>query len=77
LPNYFVDEMVSGAFKRFRHLHEFTSQHGGTLMVDIFDYTSPLGMLGKIADRLFLKKYMSRFLQKRNEFIKKLAEEML
>jgi ligand-binding SRPBCC domain-containing protein len=74
-PDYFVDEMVSGAFKQFRHLHEFTSQYGGTLMVDIFDYTSPFGIFGKIADWLFLKKYMSRFLQKRNDYIKKVAEE--
>jgi hypothetical protein len=44
-------------------------------MVDIFDYTSPFGIFGKIADWLFLKKFMTRFLQKRNEYIKKLAEE--
>jgi ligand-binding SRPBCC domain-containing protein len=74
-PNYFVDEMVKGAFKRFRHTHEFISQYGGTYMVDTFDYTSPLGILGKAADRLFLEAYMRHFLQKRNAFIKKAAEE--
>ncbi|OPH47005.1 cell division protein, partial [Paenibacillus ferrarius] len=31
-PNKFVDEMVSGAFKRFRHEHTFEIQDGGTLM---------------------------------------------
>lgn len=29
-PHYFVDEMVSGAFKRFRHVHEFISADGRT-----------------------------------------------
>ncbi len=74
-PYYFVDEMVKGVFKRFKHEHEFERIHGGTLMTDIFDYTAPLGVLGKIADFLFLKKYMGHFLQKRNGVIKKLAEE--
>ena len=43
-PNYFTDEMVSGAFKRFKHEHHFTSNEGGTLITDYFDYTSPLGL---------------------------------
>ncbi|MGZ9583323.1 SRPBCC family protein [Paenibacillus marinisediminis] len=76
-PNYFVDEMVSGAFKRFRHVHEFIPQHGGTMMLDTFDYTSPLGYMGKLADAMFLKNYMKRFLQTRNEHIKKAAEEIV
>nr|WP_240343883.1 SRPBCC family protein [Paenibacillus sp. SYP-B3998] len=76
-PRYFVDEMVSGAFKRFRHVHEFVIVDDGTLMIDTFDYTSPLGLLGKVADQLFLQAYMSRFLEKRNIYIKQLAEHKL
>ncbi len=73
-PNYFVDEMVRGAFKRFKHEHIFEATQKGTWMKDIFDYTSPLGPLGSLADRLFLKKYMRDFLRQRNEFIKEVAE---
>ena len=43
-------------------------------MIDIFDYESPLGILGKIADRLFLEKYMKVLLEKRNDIIKEFAE---
>lgn len=68
-PNYFVDEMVSGAFKRFRHEHHFIDSNNGTLMSDIFDYDSPFGFLGKLADSLFLENYMARLLQKRNLII--------
>ncbi|TXK83756.1 SRPBCC family protein [Paenibacillus sp. N3.4] len=74
-PNYFVDEMVSGAFKSFRHSHEFVAVEGGTLMIDAFDYMAPLGIVGKVADVLFLEKYMRRFLFKRNWYIKQVAEE--
>jgi len=51
--------MVRGAFARFRHVHQFTRRDRGTLMVDVFDYTSPLGPLGSIADVLFLRRYMT------------------
>lgn len=73
-PNYFVDEMISGAFKRFKHEHHFKDLNNGTVMIDIFDYTSPLGFLGKIADKLFLAKYMTNFLIQRNQIIKEFAE---
>ncbi|MFC7440426.1 SRPBCC family protein [Laceyella putida] len=73
-PKYFVDEMVSGAFKRFRHEHIFLECGNGTKMIDIFDYTSPLGWLGNIADKLFLAKYMERLLSQRNQYIKIIAE---
>ncbi|MCB9231011.1 MAG: SRPBCC family protein [Bacteroidia bacterium] len=73
-PHSFTDEMLRGAFKSFRHQHLFTEQDGGTLMTDRFDYQSPLGILGKLADWIFLKKYMTRFLIQRNEVIREFAE---
>jgi len=41
-PYFFVDEMVKGAFKSFRHEHLFSEIVEGTLMLDVFDDTSPL-----------------------------------
>jgi len=73
-PHYFVDEMVSGAFKSFRHEHIFREEGDMTIMTDIFDYTSPLGALGKLVDFLFLKKYMMALLTERNRIVKEYAE---
>jgi ligand-binding SRPBCC domain-containing protein len=73
-PDYFVDEMEKGIFKSFKHEHIFQEMEGVTLMIDIFDYESPLGILGRIADKLFLERYMKRLLEKRNETIKEFAE---
>ena len=73
-PNFFVDEMEKGAFKSFVHRHIFVEIPTGTLMTDIFEYKSPLGIFGTIADKLFLKKYMINLLTKRNETIKDFAE---
>lgn len=73
-PTYFVDEMVKGAFKSFRHEHHFVAIDEGTLMTDIFDYQSPMGIFGSLADRLFLENYMTKFLSERNHVIKDYAE---
>jgi ligand-binding SRPBCC domain-containing protein len=73
-PNYFVDEQVSGAFKTIRHEHRFEAHGGQTLMTDVFTFESPLGLLGRLANILFLKSYMKRLLVKRNEIIKQAAE---
>lgn len=73
-PNYFVDEMQEGAFKEFKHEHHFAELNGGTLMTDVFEYQSPFGFLGKLADRLFLKKYMTQLLKERNRVVKEFAE---
>lgn len=73
-PHKFGDTMVSGAFKRFDHEHFYEEIDGKTLMKDVFDYDSPLGFLGNIADFLFLENYMRDLLIKRNELIKRVAE---
>jgi ligand-binding SRPBCC domain-containing protein len=73
-PNSFTDEMVSGAFKSFKHQHIFSDAGGQTLMRDVFIFESPLGILGKLADILFLRKYMEDLLIKRNQVIKDAAE---
>jgi ligand-binding SRPBCC domain-containing protein len=73
-PRYFSDEMVKGAFKKFKHEHHFSEVNGITLMTDYFDYESPLGILGQLADKLFLRKYMAGLLEKRNLVIKDFAE---
>ncbi|MDN5216940.1 SRPBCC family protein [Fulvivirgaceae bacterium BMA12] len=73
-PAYFVDEMEKGAFKRFRHEHIFETHHSGTKMIDKFDYDAPLGVLGKLANFLFLEKYMTTLLEERNSVIKDFAE---
>ena len=70
----FVDEMVKGPFQSMKHRHLFQADEGATLMIDEFDYTSPLGILGKAADFLFLRIYMKMLLTKRNDIIKKVAE---
>lgn len=74
IPVLFTDEMIAGPFKMMRHQHLFEQREGYTIMTDEFIYESPLGILGKLADTLFLRKYMQRLIEQRNRDIKQKAE---
>ena len=73
-PNRFRDSMVSGAFRRFDHDHIFEPSNSGTSMTDVFDFTSPFGPLGQIANWLFVTRHMRKLLYVRQQLIKSVAE---
>ncbi|RZK09178.1 MAG: cell division protein [Flavobacterium sp.] len=73
-PTYFVDEMLEGSFKSFRHEHSFKVENGKTIMRDEIFYETPFGIFGKLFDTIILEKYMTSFIKKRNAIIKELAE---
>ncbi|ALJ03762.1 cell division protein [Pseudalgibacter alginicilyticus] len=75
-PNYFVDEMVLGVFKSFKHEHIFKEVLGKTIMTDRLYFEPPLGILGKIANLLFLKRYMKKLLKTKNRLLKEKAESI-
>ena len=74
-PDYFVDEMLNGAFKSIRHEHQFSWVDNHTVMKDIFVFESPLGILGRLFNWLVLKRYMTSLLVERNRVIKETAEK--
>jgi len=73
-PLHFTDEMKSGDFKSFYHQHYFKPVDNGTIMIDILNFESPYGIVGRWANKIFLTKYLEKFLIKRNNVIKEYAE---
>jgi ligand-binding SRPBCC domain-containing protein len=69
----FVDEMVSGLFTAYRHAHAFRPSRDGTTttMDDDVSWTTPLGPIGVLADRLFVRRLLLRLLRDRNEEIRR------
>lgn len=53
-----------------------TNTENITLMIDFFHFKTPLGLIGRLANGLFLKRYMRNFLLERNRAIKTTAEAM-
>ena len=73
-PDFFIDEMIKGDFKSFHHQHHFKAVENGSIMIDVVNFESPYGVIGKIANSLFLKSYIEKLLIKRNTVIKDYAE---
>ncbi len=73
-PERFIDQMVSGPFSYFYHEHRFSGHGKDTIMIDRIVYRSPLGLLGRVVDRLFMKRYLTKLMALRNRLIKETAE---
>jgi ligand-binding SRPBCC domain-containing protein len=73
----FLDEMIDGPFREFRHLHEFNDSRRKTLMRDTLDWTLPFGILGTLADKLFVERHLRGIVTRRNERLRSLAEMRL
>lgn len=74
-PRHFQDRQERGAFAWFVHDHHFEpTPDGGTHVRETFRFAAPLGPLGWIAERVLLRRYMTRFLEDRNAILKRVAE---
>ena len=73
-PRYFQDSMQRGAFRSFVHDHFFTAQGTGTTMKDVLVFAAPLGILGRIAEKVVLRRYLERLLTSRAVVIKQATE---
>jgi ligand-binding SRPBCC domain-containing protein len=75
-PHRFVDEQQRGPFRRFRHEHlfEVDERGGGTVMRDHLAFDAPAGVLGRIAERLLLARYLEELIEQRSRHTKTEAE---
>jgi len=74
-PAYFQDTMLRGAFRSMQHDHLFrTLPDGQTEMRDLFRFSAPIPILGRLAELLVLRRYMQSLLRERNAVIRQIAE---
>ena len=55
-PFQFVDEMLRGPYRLWRHRHTFRPGAAGTIVEDRVDYALPLGPLGSLAHTLLVRR---------------------
>ena len=64
INRFFTDLQVKGPFKSWHHRHEFVPQARdgvpGTLIRDVVEYEVGFGVLGRVADRLFVRRQLLR-----------------
>lgn len=74
-PSFFQDTMIQGAFRFMQHDHFFRRlSSGGTEMRDVFSFTAPVPVLGRLAEIAFLRRYMQALLGERNTVLQEIAE---
>ena len=66
-PYGLVDTALKSPFKSWTHKHEFISHPKGTLIRDTIEYVPPFGILGALANRLFISKDIDRLFVFRHE----------
>lgn len=67
---FFIDEQRRGPYSLWHHEHHFKEVNGGVEMHDILYYVVPFGVLGKLANLVFVRnkvKQIFRFREKRIE----------
>ena len=74
-PRFFTDQMTRGAFAAMRHTHQFESlPDGKTLMRDVVEWRAPLGIVGRLANALFLRRHLRHFVEARGAALKRHLE---
>jgi ligand-binding SRPBCC domain-containing protein len=73
-PHGFSDEQVRGPFRALRHDHVFVETGAGTLVTDRIEWESPLGLLGRLADEVAVRRQLLGILTARNAHLKRRAE---
>ena len=75
-PRFFRDVMTRGPLRRLVHDHHFEPADAATRMVDVFEYELPLGALGRLADRMFVRRRFEQLLAQRAATVKAAAERV-
>ncbi len=66
---YFVDQQKFGPYNMWHHQHHFEKVDGGVIMRDIVNYGVPLGILGRIANVMFVESQLREIFEYRAKAI--------
>ena len=76
-PRFFVDEQRFGPYRFWHHQHHFEPQDGGVLMTDILHYKVPYGIIGTIADAIYVDQQIEKIFQFRKKAVAEIFEGQL
>ena len=71
-PFEFVDVQAKGPYQLWHHRHTFRPTEEGTLVTDIVHYELPLGPLGALAHRLFVRRQLQEIFHFRQEALSRI-----
>lgn len=65
----FIDFQEKGPYKIWEHTHQFTPNKNGVLMQDSVRYVLPMGILGRLAHMLFVRKKLNEIFDYRHKVL--------
>ena len=71
-PISFVDEQILGPFSHWHHTHTFGEKNDVTAIDDHVRYTIHMGIIGLMANNLFVEKDLLHIFRHRQKMISKL-----
>ncbi len=69
---FFVDEQRLGPYKIWHHEHHFEKTDDGVLMKDIVTYVPPFGIVGSIANSLFIRRKVNQIFDYREKVLERI-----
>jgi ligand-binding SRPBCC domain-containing protein len=72
--SHFREVMIAGIFARYEHEHFFAAMDDGTRVRDELKFAARFGPLGRMMERLVMRRYMTSLLKRRNAALKHAAE---
>lgn len=73
-PSLFSDKQIKGPYSHWFHTHSFIDQGKETLMVDEVKYSVPFGLVGSIANIVFVKDELDYIFDYRKRIIEEIFE---
>lgn len=71
---YFVDEQRVGPYSLWHHQHFIEPDGDGVIMTDIVTYRPPFGILGRLANLLFIRSRLNEIFEYRNKVLREWAD---
>jgi ligand-binding SRPBCC domain-containing protein len=68
---FFIDEQRFGPYKFWHHTHKIVPTEGGVIMEDTVHYLPPMGIIGRMANSLFIKKQLKQIFDHRRIVLQK------
>ena len=74
-PNYFVDQQIKGPYTFWHHTHIFKKVKGGVEIIDKIKYSVPLGCLGRIINKIWIRNDLNKIFDYRKKMINKILNK--
>jgi ligand-binding SRPBCC domain-containing protein len=71
-PRIFIDQQAEGPYTLWLHRHTFRETPDGTVVADHVDYALPMGLLGRLAHAVAVRKQLLEIFDYRQEQLAKL-----